>query len=202
MAVGDIYKVDMYYNIGSELTQNVIHLREKTACTDAIPAQSAVNAALTKWVGFYGVDLFSQDAFVTLIRAIRISPNASVPGLSILGAATCNGNNAAEPVPSTSALLFSLYTDTFTGNGRGRIYVPGLAVDQQNDGQLTDAAATLVNTANGVLESDWTPTGLTGVWELGVWSRSLSTFAKCTQAIGHTNLATIKGRRNFPGIGT
>jgi len=202
MAVGDIFKVDFFYNVGSELTQNVVHLREKTACTDAVPAQTCVSAAIAKWITVFETALFSDEIFIPLVRAIRISPTSSVPGLSILGPTTINGTGPGEPVPSTSALLVSLYSNTFTPSARGRIFIPGLDTTAQNDGQLDDAAITLANQLSIDIIADWTPTGGTGVWELVVWSRKLSTAYKVTQAPVHSNLATQRSRRNFPGIGT
>jgi len=202
MAVGDVYKCDIFYNVGSELTQNVIHLREKTACTDPVPAQAVVSALTNRWLSVYEVALFSDEIYVPLIRAIRISPTSSVPGLSILGPTTINGTGTGEPVPSASALLVSIYSNTFTARGRGRIYFPGLDSAKQNDGQIDDAALTLANTLALELIEDYTPTGFTGSWELGVWSRADATFRLVTQCFPHTNLATQRGRRNHPGIGT
>lgn len=201
MAVNDVYKADIYYNVGSELTQNVIHLREITACTSPVPALAVCSAVQNKWIEIFETAMFSDEVYVPLVRAIRISPSSSVPNINILGATTINGTGTGDPIPSASALLLSLYTNTFLPTARGRIYIPGMAVENQDDGQLKDAAITLANAMAIDLVADWTPTGLSGEWELVVWSRKLSTAAKVTQVVPHSNLATQRGRRNFPGIG-
>jgi len=201
MALNDIYKVDFFYNVGSELTQNVIHLRETTECTEGIPAVAVCSAAQNKWIDIFETALFSDEVYVTLVRAIRISPSPSVPNINILGAATINGTGTGDPIPSASALLMSLYTDTFLATARGRMYLPGLDSSQQDDGQIKDAALTLAIAAAADLVDPWTPTGLSGEWELVVWSRKLSTAKAVTHCVPHSNLATQRGRRNFPGIG-
>lgn len=202
MAVGDIYSCSLHYNIGSELTMNVIHLRETTECTDSIPAQAVGSAFINEFGTHYGVELFSAESLGTLLIVRRVKPTAGVPSINVLGATQVVGIGATAPVPSTSALLISLYSDVFTKSGRGRVYVPGVAVASQNDGQLDEAGETAATLFANMFEEPWIPTGVfTGEWEAVVYSRKLGTAQAVTQAVAHTNLASQKGRRNFPGIG-
>lgn len=202
MAVGDIYSVAIHYNIGSELTMNVIHLRETTESTDSIPAQAVASAVINEWGTHYGTTLFSEASQGTLLVVRRVKPTAGVPGIIILGATDIVGTAPTAPIPSTSALLISLYTATFTASGRGRVYVPGVATENQNDGQLDAGAETAATLFANMFEEPWVPTGtFTGEWESVVYSRKLGTAQAVVSAIAHTNLASQKGRRNFPGIG-
>lgn len=200
MAINDIYQAQIHYNVGSELTMNVIHLREKTATTEDIPATAVASAIQTKWADFYTSAPFSEEVYVPLIRVRRILPTAGIPVVLILGATAIPGGAAVPPVPSTSALLLSLYTNLFDANGRGRIFVPGLAQDAQNDGQLEAGTLTTLQGLVDDLEADWLPAGaLDGEWELVVYSRELDAATKVQQVVVHSNLATQRGRRNFPG---
>lgn len=70
MAVGDVYQVQVNYNIGSERTMNVLHLREMLASTDDIPAQTVAIAVYTLWASRYAATLFSSEASVVLIQEI------------------------------------------------------------------------------------------------------------------------------------
>ena len=205
MAVGDVYQTQVFYNIGSERTMNVIHWREVVTCTDPIPAQTVAEMVYNEWFTRYGSLLFSDESNVVLITARRIKPTAGVPATLIIGAAgfpAIVGTGVGSPVPSTSAALISLYTDLNTKNGRGRIYLPGVQSAAQNDGQLTAAQLGELNAFADDLESDFVAVGGgTGEWHCTVYSRTLGTDELVVQAIGHSNMASQRGRRNFPGLG-
>lgn len=205
MAIGDIYQVQIYYNVGSERTMNVLHMRETQVCTDPIPAESLAQAVRSVWATRYNTILFSDEVNIPLIHARRIEPTAGVPSTIILGTAAnpaISGGGVGPPVPSTSAALISLYTDLNTRNGRGRIFIPGVERTLQNDGQLTILALPVLEAFAGDLKSEFVAVGAdTGNWRVAVYSRELGTAQNVTQTIGHTNLATQRSRRNFPGIG-
>lgn len=205
MAVGDIYQVQIFYNIGSEVTMNVMHVKEVVTCTDPIPAQTVAAIIHDLWSTHYATTLFSDETSVTLIQVRRIKPTAGVPSTLIVGSAgfpAINGGGVGDPLPSTSAALISLYTDTHTRNARGRVFFPGLASGTQNDGQLLAANLTLLNAFGDVFEADIVAVGGgTGEFHFVVYSRTLGTGQEITQAPGHSNLATQRGRRNHPGLG-
>jgi len=206
MAVGDIYQSQVYYNIGSEISMNVTHWKEKVVCTDPIPAQSVGLMVHNIWHTHYINTLFSVDSHVTLITTRRIKPTAGVPSILVVGgvlAPAIAGLGVGDPLPSTSALLLSLYTNLFDANGRGRLYIPGAASGVQNDGQLIAAALLDFEAWQAEFYSDQVAVGGgTGEWRCVVYSRALGTGQEVTQAVAHTNLATQRGRRNFPGLGT
>lgn len=205
MAVGDIYQCEIFYNIGSEITMNVLHFKEVTTCTDDIPAETVAKLVYDLIKPHIETVLFSDETNLTLIRVRRIKPTAGVPATAIIGSAAfpaVNGAGVGDPLPSTSAGLVSLYTDTHTRNGRGRIYFPGLASGTQNDGQLLAATLALLAAIGEDLEDDIVPVGGgTGEFHCVVYSRTLGTGQEVTQTIGHSNLATQRGRRNHPGLG-
>lgn len=205
MAIGDIYQIQIYYNIGSERTMNVVHMRETQVCTDPLPAESVAQAVRSVWAVRINTIVFSDELSIPLIHARRIKPTAGVPSTIILGTVAnpaINGGGSAPPVPSTSCGLISLYTNLNTRNGRGRLYIPGIDRVQQNDGQLIAGALVDWETFADDLEDEIVAVGPdTGAWRFAVYSRELGTAENVVQTIAHTNLATQRSRRNFPGIG-
>jgi hypothetical protein len=205
MAVGDIYQVQIFYNIGSELTMNVMHWKETVSSTDPIPAETVGKMIHNLWTTHYATNLFSNEARVTLIQVRRIKPTAGIPSTLIIGTATyptIQGTGAGDPLPSTSAALVSLYTDVFTKSGRGRVYLPGVASGTQNDGQILETPLGLLDSFAQEFKADQVAVaGGTGEWHCVVFSRKLGTSQEVEQVIPHSNLATQRGRRNFPGVG-
>jgi len=205
MAVGDVYQVQIHYNIGSERTMNVVHWIETVTCTDPIPARTVAEMCYSLWDGFVATTLFSDETNVILFQVRRIAPTPGVPATLIVGATgfpAITGTGTASPVPSTAAGLVSLYTDLNDKNGRGRIYFPGIQGAAQNDGQLTAGSIAQLETIADSFEADIVPLApLTGEFHLVVWSRALIAANEVRQGIGHSNLASQRGRRNFPGIG-
>jgi len=205
MAIGDIYQAQIHYNIGSERTMNVVHWVETVTCTDTIPARTVAEMCYSLWDGFIATTLFSDETNVILFQTRRILPTAGVPATLIVGATgfpAITGTGTAAPVPSTSAGLISLYTDLNDKNGRGRIYFPGIQGAAQNDGQLIAGAIAQIETIGDTFEADIVPLPpLTGEFHLVVYSRALAAGNEVRQGIGHSNLASQRGRRNFPGIG-
>jgi len=206
MAVNDIYRFAISYNIGSERTMNVMHFKEVTACTDALPGLSLANAVHPIVDAFYAGVIISQETQVILYQIQRVQPAAGVPVTIILGAAPflpIVGSGVADPVPSVAAALVSFYTALHTRNGRGRIYLPGLSVLAQNDGQLVQAAIDACQDYGNDWTFDIVPGGaLTGEWHACVYSRLLGDGELITHAVAHSNMATQRSRRNFPGVGT
>lgn len=206
MAVGDIYQGQIFYNLGSEQTMNVVHLKETVASTDDIPARTVGAILHNIWGTNWGTVNFGDGAKIPLIQVRRIKPTAGVPATLIIGTAAfpaIEGSAAGPPMPSSSAVLFSLYTNTFTKNGRGRIYVPGLSSGLQNDGQIGNAPIDELQAfADEFVATHVALAGMTGEYKFVVYSRELGTAQEVTQAIVHTNLASQRGRRNFPGLGT
>jgi hypothetical protein len=205
MAVGDVYQVQIFYNIGSELTMNVVHVKEVVTSTDDIPARSVGAMIHNMWTTHIATTLFSNETSVVLIQVRRIKPTPGVPATLIVGSAAfpgIAGTGPGDPLPSTTAALISMYTDTHTRNARGRMYLPGLASGTQNDGQLLAATLGQLEAFAEDFEDDIVAVaGTTGTWHFVVYSRTLGTSQEITQAVAHSNLATQRGRRNHPGLG-
>ena len=205
MAIADIYRAEVHYNIGSERTMNVVHLKEIVTCTDPLPSATVAEVVYEFWSDNYQTLLFSSDSDVVLIHVQRIKPTAGVPSTIVVGSAEFPSLvplGAVKPIPSQAAALISFYTDQHDRSGRGRIYLPGLAPGTTNDGQLLAAPfLALQGFADDFKVDQPAIAPGTGEWHFAVYSRSLAAAELITGVVAHTNLATQRGRRNFPGLG-
>jgi len=150
------------------------------------------------------VGLLSNEASIISVYVRRVAPTAGVPLLLIFGSVTYPnivGTVVSEAVPSTSAAVWSWYTALASGRGRGRTYIPGIPESHQDGGYLTGAAMTIHNAAILDWYTDpWVPTTSgTGEWELVVWSRLNLSAQDITWGVAHTNLGTIRNRRQVAG---
>lgn len=206
MAVNDIYQVQVYQNVGSEITMNVFHLREKVAATNQ---EDAITTAIQYAAVLYGLwaELLSDDWRVTIIKARRVEPSGGIPGTIVFGGAEAIvGQLESEIVPSQAAILISLYSGTPDRTGRGRQYIPGCAESIQNEGQLLEAPyAANVNAIEGHYVEDFGPFG-GGTAEMHCiihgGGGSPDPAWDVIASFLNPNLATQRRRRNFPGFGS
>lgn len=204
MAVNDIYRAEVYHNIGSELTMNVFHMRETVSAGEeeepTVTIQLIINELYNLWA-----ELLSEDWRVTVAKVRRVSPSAGIPDTIVYGGAeNIVGQVESEIVPPQAAILVSLYSDTGTREGRGRQYIPGCAESLQNEGLLQEAAYVANNgpiTTFYRSEHD-APGAGTGKYRFNIWKSPAagSGTHDVVQAFIHPNLATQRRRRNFPAF--
>src|SRR4051794_39116055 len=102
MASGDIYRLQQFFRVGSELTENVIHFVETTSETDGVAAKHLVVGWHDKLLPLYNVDLFSEDSKCFVMTARRIDPTPGIPATIVFGGAelaVIEGSDASERVP-------------------------------------------------------------------------------------------------------
>ena len=196
MAVGDVYELVQSYRVRGEYCQNILHYREKTAETDPVPARELATAWHAVIVPEL-VALLSDEVQLACVYVRRISPS---PGIAFTVLQTDPGEVASEAVPTTSAILMTWYTATFTKQGRGRNYWPGLPESSQNSGSLAAAELTAWNDLQTLMFDDLNAPVGPGVWELAVWSALATTAHLVTAGVVRTNLATMRSRRQKPGV--
>lgn len=205
MAMNDVYQVQIYQNVGSEITMNVLHLREKVAAADQNDAVTCsiqyANVLYHLWA-----ELLSEDWRVTVIKARRVEPSGGIPGTIVFGGAEAIlGQVESEIVPSQAAILMSLYSNTPDRTGRGRQYLPGCAESIQNEGQMLEAPFNANRAAiESHYEEDFGPFG-GGTAEMHAiihgGGGSPTVEWDVVTAFLNPNLATQRRRRNFPGFG-
>jgi len=204
MAVNDIYRVEVLQNVGSEITMNVLHLRETVSETVSTrPAENVVEIVSAMYDELK--DQLSEDWRVVQITARRIKPTGGIPATVVFGGVEpIVGAIESEIIPSTSALLISLYSNNAERTGRGRQYIPGLPETAQNEGQLTEAAhGAFTIIANNAYEGEKGPIGASdGKYRVHVYSPDLAVSGSndVQETIVRPNLATQRRRRAFPGF--
>lgn len=203
MAVNDVYRVDIFYQFGSELTQNVIHLKETTAETDSVPA-SKVSQAVHAMLDANLVEHLSEGVTIPVIRSRRILPTPANPFVLIPSGAPLAilvGQIEADPLPAQCAALFRLTTQQAGKSGQGRIYIPGFPELYSHAGRFPFAefSATELSLINWA-DDEWDG-GSDGRWELAVYSRALNAANLVEYGQLDPVFATQRGRRHFPGYG-
>lgn len=205
MAVNDLYRVEIYHNVGSELTMNVCHMRETVSEDD--PALAALNVqGFVQDLYLLWAELLSEDWRVTVIKVRRVSPAAGIPYTTVYGGAEAiEGTVESEIVPSQAAILVSLYSDTGDRTGRGRQYIPGCAESIQNEGLLSETAYIASAGAIELFYAAEHGPGAgpsTGKYRFNIWSSPAAPNGDhdVKHAFIHPNLATQRRRRNFPGF--
>jgi hypothetical protein len=203
MAVNDVYRIEVFQNVGSELTMNVLHARETVSETVlSAPSRAVVEMAAELYQALAAN--LSEDWRVIQISARRVT--GGIPATVVFGGAEAIvGEVVGEIVPSQAAVLISLYSNNSERTGRGRQFLPGLSEADQNEGQLTearfvalqvDATAQYVGEKGPFLAGD-------GKFKFTIWAPN-SVAAAATQdiaeAIVRPNLATQRSRRAHPGF--
>lgn len=205
MAVDDVYRVEVFQNVGSEQTMNVLHLREVTAETVlANPAENVVGCVAGIYLSLAAE--LSEDWRVIQITGQMVHPSKGIPFTSVRGAGNAiEGAIVGDIIPSQAAVLISFYTFNTSRSGRGRIYLPGLPEIAQNEGQIVEATVTNLQVeADASFTEVLGPTsGGDGTYRVCVFNNPLITGSTqdVVQATVRPNLATQRRRRAFPGFG-
>src|SRR4029450_5084537 len=141
MAAGDVYRLQQFFQVGSQITENVIHFKEVESETDEPAAFHLISAWHEKLGPLYNVELFGTSAVCYAMQARRILPAPGIPAFIAFGGAEfalIQGGAAGVLVPAQAAALIALYTNHAGPSGRGRNYWPGVDTAAQADGKLVD----------------------------------------------------------------
>jgi len=201
MAIGDIYQTIWDINVENQRCAMSLHFREQVASDNAIPAlqlcvglQSTILGNLTA--------IMSSQALVTSIYARRVSPTPSIPGQDLISVVSGAGERSADCTPPQCATIATLYTSVATKSGRGRIFIPGLAEEDQDTGQLTDMHISRVQTLmDNLLVATPAPGADPGEWVLAVWSPKDGVGRVVEHYVVRTNVGTLRSRRAIYGPG-
>jgi hypothetical protein len=205
MAVNDVYRAEIYQNVGSELTMNVLHVRE-TVSETINPVTAAVIVEMV--VALYDkiAENLSEDWRVIQISVRRVT--GGIPATLVLGGAEAIvGAITGEIVPSQAAVLVSLYSTNPDRTGRGRQYLPGLSEADQNEGQLTEARySAMVTDLDAAYIGEKGPfLAGDGKFRFTIWAPNSVAAAAAQDVqsiIVRPNMATQRSRRAHPGFAT
>ena len=206
MPVGDVFRLQVLQNVGSELTMNILHAR-CTVSETVSPVQEALNVCQMAYNTYEAIaPELSEDWKVIAINCHNISAGGGVPANLVLGAAEgIAGGVESEIIPSTSAILFSFYTSTGDRTGRGRSYIPGGPESSQNEGHLLEArwAAIQALVSTAYVGEKGPFLGGDGKYRYIVHDGSGESSASfhILDVVVRPNLATQRRRRQHPGFG-
>lgn len=205
MAVGDIYRVQVNMQCGSQPTMNVLHIREQVARGGSeIGSLNALQMATDLYTALAAQ--MSEDWRVVSIRAGIVTPFvAEPPTVTIFGGAEAIvGAIPDELLPSNAPFVVTLYTSQVGRSGRGRSFLPGLPESAQVDGQMTNAVWSALQQIAGLqYQGQKGPfLGGTGEYRWNVFSAALGPAADSNvlQATVRPNLANMRSRRAFEGF--
>ena len=205
MPVGDVFRAQVFQNVGSELTMNVLHVRCTVSESMDPSNETAAIAEMIVQAYLLLAPELSEDWRVTAINVHNISVGGGVPANIVLGGAEAIiGGVESEIIPSQAAVLISHYTLTGDRTGRGRTYLPGLPESSQNEGKLVEARWSAIQTAvNNAFKGEKGPfLGGDGKYRFIVHDgtgESSGSYHIVATAV-RPNLATQRGRRAHPGF--
>lgn len=136
--------------------------------------------------------LFCTDVEATRSTTVELDP---VTGSQLTGAETVRtdaGTSTATCLPFQCAPVVSLRTATLSRAGRGRFYLPSLAVDQVDAGRMAGAAQTTLADAAELLLTGLTSAGGTVV----IYHRANGTTTPVTSLDVGDVIDTQRRRRN------
>lgn len=189
MAINDVYQIDFLYSLKGEKCANVFFAKETTDPGSANETTLATGAKADVWTAALRATM-SNDCELQTIRVRRVSPSAGGPIMLTVNEA---GSVAQDSLPPNNCVVISYYSNTLTKRGRGRQYYPGVPKTHNQDGLLPASVESLYNAVGTAMTGTITQGG--GVWDIGVWSRTGSSFAKFTFFKPRSWIHTLRSRR-------
>lgn len=190
MALNDVFELVLGFKVGEEKTVNVLHYKQ-TSSDGANPPNQEVAAAWQAELWGFMQDCLSEDAELQTLSCKRIQP--TLGGTTILDVNE-PGDIAGDVLPAQSSLLVSLYSETPTANGRGRINIAGLSKTWVEEGLLLAANAPTVAT---FMDNQILPIGggSQASFKPVIFSRTLSLASDITSYQIRSYLHTLRSRR-------
>lgn len=198
MAAGDVYEAAVYYNVGGELSCNVLHFADKGG-TDAMALATEMRDGwMATMAGILGQDTFYNR--VTVLQKVHVgSPDqaelaVNVPGLKAPGSI----------VPQLAA-CFSIKTAQYSKSGRGRWYQGGVSSIDETGARLSAGAISGdIATAIAAITAKYIGDSASSNYKLGVFSRKnfslltnplTASFTDATSISVHSVLSTMRSRK-------
>lgn len=190
MALNDILQATIRSNVGGEKIANVIHFKQ-TSADGALPQNEDLVAAIIEDLVPALADVMSSDGEIVDAIARRVSPAV---GGSYVGPINEAGTVAQDTSPTQSCAVATLYSDTLTRKGRGRIHIGAVPDTFITNGCLTNASsATYVSFLALLLAAIQGGTGAT--FQAGVFNPDDLTFHAYTAHQLRSTVRTLRSRR-------
>lgn len=199
MAIGDIYRVAIRAEIGTDDVVNVVHFRT-TVSVGAVQneplalAQGLEDDVLPGLAANQSGSLQYREITVRGVTQPTIGADHPLTGIG--------GAGTGELLPYFNAMLVLLRTGLFGRSYQGRFFVGGLEEGAQSNSTFNAGILANVQSAIDAMRTvtDVQPGGLTYSFELGVYSRLLSTFTPVSSVLAQPSVAKMSSRK--PGVGS
>lgn len=190
MPINDIYQAALRFSINGEKTANVLHFEQTSSDGSDPPNEDLANAIIEDiWPSYKAA--ISNDATLQSVAVKKISPAI---GGSIIVSVNEPGSISSDTIPPNGAAVVTLYSQTLSKQGRGRIYISGIPDNGQANGILDVAQMALfVTLADKIIAPVQAGTGAT--FQCGVWSTVGSAFHDFTDHMVRSTIRTLRSRR-------
>jgi len=190
MAIGDRYEASLLYSLKGEKCANVLRFQQTqntSTVSDELDLGNAIKADL--WPAIKAAS--SDDLVLQIIRVRRYAPTA---GGSIMVTVDEAGSISEDSLPSNNCVVITMYSESPTKNGRGRIHLPGIPDTHNQDGLLPASVTGLYEAISTVMEAPFIGPDL-GAWLYGIGDSEGATFHPATNHQLRSWLHTLRGRR-------
>lgn len=177
MPADDIYNVRLNYENPTGVSSSSLYFRETVAQSGAGPSTRIVADSFETQFGQLFNDVLSNDFW---LASLEVSLVWQIPVQKYrLDRDGDPGERVGPALPSNNCALIGLHQATFSARSDGRLFLPGIAEGDTDNGVLTDAflTAAMVPLRDALLVNLVEVSAGTGVWELGVISAKVRDLA-------------------------
>jgi hypothetical protein len=192
-----VYRCVLQGLLNGQITQNVVHFADGGAY-----ATARATALCAEMRDYFLTQIKARQSnqmnwtFVIVYDALVPATTPTTLAINLTGAQT----TYSAQMPQQVCILMRWRTATAGPTGRGRIYLPGVALAEFNNGVMTAAAITAWGTILGVIGPRYVGSGATSGFTVVVTGRSNPSNYKSVTAIEIGQYMATQRRRNI-GVG-
>lgn len=157
MAQDDVYQTTLYQSMYGVSIANVWHYKE-TAQPVTMDAEDAINQWVESDVLPSYVAALSNQWKALCVSTVKITGGNNVPREKFFTMSNI-GVQVGEGLPPNCVMCGTFYTGNFSNNGRGRAYISGWRIIDEDDNCFVNAAKVLGDAIIVALKADAAPIG-------------------------------------------
>lgn len=157
MAENDVYQTTLYQSMFGVSIANVWHYKE-TAAPVTMDAEDAINQWVESDVLPSYVAALSNQWKALCVSTVKITGGNNVPREKFFTAANI-GVQTGTGLPPNCVLVGTFYTGNYGNNGRGRAYISGWRIEDEDDNCFKNASKVLGAAIITALSVDAEPVG-------------------------------------------
>lgn len=157
MAVDDVYQTTLYQSMLGVSIANVWYYQEVTGAVTK-DEEDAINDWVESDVLPDYVTALSDQWRAQCVRTVKITGGSNVPREKFFTSGNI-GSQTGEPLPPNAVMCGTFYTGGYTRAGRGRVYISGWRVADEDDNCFNTAAKTRGQAIMDALTANAAPIG-------------------------------------------